>query len=97
MIQRYRKKSVEIEAIQLTDSNTVEVFQFVFGEYPEMDGVEYASIEAIIIGNNGFNIVDSEGEIIKASIGDYIVKGEDGEFYTRKSDIFEQTHEPIND
>ena len=40
------------------------------------------------------NIETLEG-IMKASFGDYIIKGVKGEFYPCKSDIFQATYEEV--
>ena len=34
---------------------------------------------------------------MKASVGDYIIKGVNGEFYPCKPDIFEKTYERVTD
>lgn len=44
----------------------------------------------------GLIIRTLEGEHL-ANIGDYIIKGVQGEFYPCKPDIFEQTYEVIKD
>jgi len=75
----YRKKPVVIEAMQLTDSNEIKVTEFMgLGEGKlTADGIEIETLEGTM----------------KASIGDYIIKGVQGEFYPCKPDIFEQTYE----
>lgn len=78
---KYRKKPVEIEAIQFTGSNWGEIETFVpVGKYNE-DGT--------------FNIVTLEGEH-KCSIGDFVIQGVAGEFYPCKPDIFAATYEPAD-
>ena len=47
------------------------------------------------IDNPYIKIETLEG-IMKASIGDYIIKGVNGEFYPCKPDIFTKTYEEIN-
>ena len=34
--------------------------------------------------------------VMEAVIGDYIIKGVQGEFYPCKPDIFDKTYEPVN-
>jgi hypothetical protein len=35
--------------------------------------------------------------VMKANMGDFIIKGINGEFYPCKSDIFEKTYEKVED
>ena len=77
---KYRKKPVEVEAIQLTPLNISAVEKFVGGDAG--------------IGPSGLVIATLEGAM-HASIGDYIIKGVQGEFYPCKPDIFHQTYEEV--
>lgn len=82
---RYRKKPVEIEAVQYTGKNYTEIMIFVknscyFGPYA--DGTHELFIRTL------------EGTM-HASVGDYIIKGVDGEFYPCKPDIFEKTYDRV--
>lgn len=79
MANKYRKKPVVIEAMQLTDGNEIKVTEFM--------GLSEGKLTA-----DGIEIETLEGTM-KASIGDYIIKGVQGEFYPCKPDIFEQTYE----
>ena len=90
---RYRKKPVIIEATQWTGSNFEEIKQFVTKDliYDIDDaawkvgmGVPHITIKIKIL----------EGEML-ASIGDFIIKGVDGEFYPCKPDIFQKTYEEV--
>lgn len=76
---RYRKKPVEVEAIQWTGNNLKEVLEFSDKSYIDKD-------------NYTLKIDTLEGTHI-ASRGDYIIKGIKGEFYPCKPDIFEATYE----
>jgi len=78
-MNNYRKKPVVIEAIQWT-GDTHSVVSFM-GGCAEFD-------------NYSVYIQTLEGEM-KASLGDYIIKGVKGEFYPCKPDVFEQTYEPV--
>lgn len=87
---KYRKKPVIIEAIQFEDNSDriIEIHEFMGGDtirvnYEDKDG-PYLKIETL------------EG-IMKASVGDYIIKGVNGEFYPCKPDIFEKTYERVID
>lgn len=93
---KYRKKPVEIEAVQLTWANWDDICDFVqlpwgpegvHGCYSDK-GVESDSGEKI-----GLIIPTLEGNML-ANENDYIIKGFHGEFYPCKPDIFEETYEP---
>ena len=88
MPTKYRKKPVVIEAVQFFDDNDViyELSQFIDNQPTR---VSYKDPE-----NPKLIIVTLEGEHI-ASIGDYIIKGVNGEFYACKPDIFEKTYELV--
>jgi hypothetical protein len=94
---KYRKKPVEIEAVQLTWDNWGDICDFVqlpwgpkgvHGCYSDK-GVESDSGEKI-----GLIIPTLEGNML-ANENDYIIKGVHGEFYPCKPDIFEETYEPV--
>ena len=92
---KYRKKPVEIEALQWTGENHRQMFNFLGGEddeYMTASGINfYIDFNKI---DGGLIIKTLEGEHL-ATIGDYIIKGIKGEYYPCKPDIFEITYELI--
>ncbi len=78
---KYRKKPVVIEAIQWTGLNDEEMIEFINND-------EWSISDPFII------IKTLEGDM-KASEGDWIIKGVNGEFYPCKPDIFEKTYEEV--
>lgn len=80
-MRKYRKKPVIIEAIKYDGENKVEVQEFV-GKYLDSTGKKQLKIDTL------------EGTML-ANIGDYIIRGVNGEFYPCKPDIFEKTYEKI--
>lgn len=78
---RFRKKPVEIEAVQYTGDNGQEICLFV----GEADRNE----------KNQFLIHTLEGTMA-ADPGDWVIKGVKGEFYPCKPDIFEATYEEVS-
>jgi hypothetical protein len=89
----YRKKPVVIEAVQLTESNFEEVERFIGYTH---DGYRtYTNEHRFMRKENpsGLHIKTLEGTMI-ASIGDFVIKGVNGEFYPCKPDIFAKTYEP---
>lgn len=79
--ERWRKKPVEIEAVRFTGDNHADVAAFTGG--PDL-------------GVFGQFLIDTREGVMKASAGDWIIKGVAGEFYPCKPDIFEQTYEPAS-
>ena len=88
MKKLYRKKPVEIEAIQFEDTPEVlsELSDFINNQDLRVD---YKDPENPVI-----KIETLEG-VMKASVGDYIIKGVNGEFYPCKPDIFNKTYEEV--
>ena len=85
---KFRKKPVEIEAIQFTRLNWEEIQQFT------NNTAHTLVIERRINGKCTCVIPTLEGEHI-ANENDYIIRGVKGEFYPCKPDIFELTYEKI--
>ena len=79
---KFRKKPVEIEAIQLTEDNIDMLIEFC-GNKIKSHPLTGVVIETL------------EGNML-ASKMDYIIKGVKGEFYPCKPDIFEMTYEKID-
>ena len=84
-MKKYRKKPVEIEAIKFNGFNFGEINDWMFncqGVYPSYY-------------KESITISTLEGDM-KASVGDYIIRGVNGEFYPCKPDIFEKTYEALD-
>ncbi len=86
---KYRKKPIVIEAMgPLTAKNSVEIATWCGGgEASHQEG-----------GHNVYDgalfVVTLEGTM-RASLGDWVIKGVAGEFYPCKPDIFEATYEAV--
>lgn len=78
---KYCKKPVEIEAIQWNGENELEIKAFV-GDAAKFTATSLA-------------IKTLEGTMI-AQVGDFIIRGVDGEFYPCKPDIFEKTYDKVD-
>jgi hypothetical protein len=87
---KYKKKPVIIEAIQLLNNNSSieECLKFIYNVFITDDDIE------TVKNDKHIRIQTLEGNM-KASFGDYIIKGVNGEFYPCKPDIFEKTYESI--
>lgn len=83
---KYRKKPVIIEAIQFEDNSDriIEIHEFMGGDTIRVNYEDK---------NNPYLKIETLEGIMKASVGDYIIKGVNGEFYPCKPDIFEKTYE----
>jgi hypothetical protein len=87
-MKKYRKKPVVIEAVQLKEPSTPrEIATWCDGS---VCGVGDLSKDVWI------EINTLEGKM-KASYGDWIIKGVNGEFYPCKPDIFEKSYEPVEE
>jgi len=80
--KKYRKKPVVIEAIQWLGDNEYEVSQFAGDHLRHGESPDYLLINTL------------EGTM-KADLGDWIIRGIQGEIYPCKPDIFEATYEPV--
>lgn len=86
---RYRKKPVEIEAIQYTG---VGVGWFRVQQWlNSLDGGDLIAQHF----DGHLTIPTLEGKM-RADVGDWIIRGVQGEFYPCKPDIFEATYEPVD-
>ena len=96
MIKKYIKKPVQIEAIQLTKENIIEVFDFLDeANYKETKSVEELEDFSQRMLKQGYIAIETLEGIMKASFGDYIMKGIKGEFYPCKSVIFIAIYEEV--
>ena len=96
MIKKYIKKSVQIEAIQLKEDNIIEVFDFLDeANYKETKSTEELEDFNQRMLKQGYIEIKTLEGIMKASFGDYIIKGIKGEFYPCKPDIFIATYEEV--
>jgi hypothetical protein len=89
---KFKKKPVVIEAIQYTGKNDFEINNWTHG-------IAYGSpvLEPTDKNPTGdyLQIKTLEG-IMTAIVGDWIIKGVNGEFYPCKPDIFEKTYDPVD-
>jgi hypothetical protein len=81
MVIRYKTRPCEIEAIQWTGKNIIEILDWGQGN------ILWNDVDDLFIDT-------LEGRM-KADINDYIIKGLRGEFYPCKPDVFEKKYEKI--
>lgn len=87
---KYRKKPVVIEAIQFKDDpkTLAEISKFLNGTSRPVR-VSYDDPEKPTM------LIETLEGVMKADVGDYIIKGVKGECYPCKPDIFKQTYEKV--
>ncbi|MDO4694980.1 MAG: hypothetical protein Q4A62_10630 [Eikenella sp.] len=93
---KFRKKPVVIDAVQYTgsESNTIMLYEWIHDvDLSTMHMTASAIIMADCKRDGGLMIPTPEGKML-ARVGDWIIKGVQGEFYPCKPDIFEATYEP---
>jgi hypothetical protein len=105
----YRKKPIEVEAVQWTGENTDEVKDFVgMTEFDKPGFVTYADLLELFpdIPGAGMSPEKPEGSPdayvydklhsnVGVKVGDWIIKGVQGEFYPCKPDVFIETYDSI--
>jgi hypothetical protein len=85
MMRRFIKKPVEITAIEWTGENVTEVFAFCDKCFAKpIPGTEHKEL-----------IIPTLEGPMKASVGDFIIKGIKGEFYPCKPDIFWLSYDEV--
>ncbi|KEI12784.1 hypothetical protein [Clostridium novyi] len=87
-MNKYRRKPVEIEAVQFVGD---------FTSYNKIKEFAKENIEIKGMGTTGpimLIVKTLEGNMI-VSVGDYIIKGVKGEFYPCKPDVFKKTYEKV--
>jgi hypothetical protein len=82
-VSRYRKKPVEIEAVHYDGT-------FPLGYLGDAENVRAAGD-----GSGCIEISTLEG-VMRADVGDWIIRGVKGELYPCKPDIFEATYEAVS-
>lgn len=80
----FRKKPVEVQAMQFTPENGAAVWEW--ADSKPMRGAGGAVI--------GLRIYTLHGDV-KADFGDWVVRGPSGDFWPVTSSIFAETYEPV--
>ena len=81
---QFRKRPVVIEAVQWTGGNGLTIAAFMGEPFPD----DAHTTDTPIIHT-------LEGDVLNASIGDWIIKGVKGEFYPIKNNIFMETYDEV--
>lgn len=89
-MNRYVKKPIAIEAVKWKGFNNDEIKDFA-GDSVKIEVIREGDADNGIPPSVDCSIETLEG-VMKANVGDYIIKGVNGEFYPCKQDIFEKTY-----
>lgn len=79
---KFRKKPVVVEAMQWNGDNSQEIAKFL-DRAVSSNWIDTITIATLSVA-------------IKAFRGDWIVRGEDNEFFVCKPDVFEKTYESVD-
>src|SRR4051794_35996814 len=90
---RFRKKPVEVEAVEFTGTNHDDVAVFMGCDCRVMAIKADCPYDHSLAGPRALFIRTLEGSM-RADRGDWIIRGVAGEFYPCKPDIFDATYEP---
>jgi hypothetical protein len=88
----FRKKPVEIEAVQMTgtEQSAMKALDFIGDRnLGAVFAVPHKETDEWIV------VIETLEGAMSASPGDWIIRGVQGEFYPCKPDIFEATYEPV--
>jgi hypothetical protein len=94
-MNRYVKKPIAIEAVKWKGFNNNEIKDFA-GDSVKIEVIREGDADNGIPPYVDCSIETLEG-VMKANVGDYIIKGVNGEFYPCKQDIFEKTYDKADD
>ena len=91
-MQKYRKKPVEIDAVQLHMFNMDSLIEQMRRDGYEVESFSQPPMRAV----SGLKIKTLEGTM-QANFGDWIIKGVQCEYYPCKPDIFEKTYDLVSE
>lgn len=91
-MQKYRKRLIEIDAIQLHMSNMEPLIEQMRRDGYEVESFSQPPMRTV----SGLKIKTLEGTM-QANFGDWIIKGVQGEYYPCKPDIFEKTYDLVSE
>lgn len=102
MIKQFRKKPVVIEAIQWDGTNVFDVYAFIHGKPDIKHDMAREKWDEYVDGMQGKpwlinTLEDGPASQVShwASVGDFIIKGVQGELYPCKPEIFEATYDEV--
>lgn len=92
-MQKFRKKPIEVEAVQWTGENTSDVIDWVLATGSR--SARWHEAEKFQKGGREHIAIDTLEGTMRAEFGDWIIRGVQGEHYPCKPDIFAATYEAV--
>jgi hypothetical protein len=89
--KRYRKKPVEIEAMQFTDLDSY----MAIVDWYKVTNTSTLSVDEALAFRTPLMLIQTLEGTMAANPGDWIIRGVKGEFYPCKPDIFEATYQEV--
>lgn len=100
------KKPVEITAWQMpffpTSSEAMDLYQWIESSLgslpaPELDGPDHVRVSGVTISSDsGLMVIRTLEGDMSVSLGDWVIRGVEGEFYPCKPDIFKKNLRACN-
>jgi len=88
MIQRYRRKPIEVEAVKWDGRQ--ETYEF-------LRDVWMKSYCSLYEKETGDLLIETLEGLMRVNVGTFIIKGIEGEFYPCRSQIFEKIYEKVEE
>lgn len=88
-MKKYKKRPVVIEAARFDGYNADSLMQWV------NSSTGYCTAFLSLKDDSRTILIKTLEGVMTASIGDWVIKGVQGEFYPCKPDIFDQTYEEV--
>jgi hypothetical protein len=90
---KFRKKPVEVDAVQWTGTNAFEIDDFTGSLFDVLTPRDRADCDDAEATARVFDILHSTWVLVRD--GDWIIRGLQGEFYPCRSEVFEATYEAV--
>lgn len=92
---KYRKKPVVIDAIQYDGANDDEIIELNDGDSSGLNfGVTLASAN---VSRAPFCDISTLEGVMRANVGDWVIRGIKGELYPCKPDIFAKSYDAVSE
>ena len=88
---KYRRKPIIVDAVKMLSCGFAETPEWVTKALSE-NIIYYSNVDGTNYIKDGFIVQTLDGNMI-GNIGDYLIRGVDGEIYPCKGDIFRKTYE----
>ncbi|MFE7799047.1 hypothetical protein [Nocardia sp. NPDC057440] len=92
-VDSYRKKPVEIQAMQFTEETARALIEW--AEIPESHVFPAGEDLATGAPVDGYVVIATLEGDMRANLGDWVIRGIKGEFYPCRDDIFRATYDAV--